>query len=132
MSAEFVEGVYYEEKILTGGLHEQVKYWVRKGEEGYVVVEYLKLSGTSTGMEADRFSPEVFGKRFNKIEEEKSSEPEKTAEEKTRDKHIQQGEIHMEKKEHFSAQFECKQAFKADKEHLGANFGGQGLPRRRR
>ena len=33
MSAEFVEGVYYEEKILTGGLHEQVKYWARMGED---------------------------------------------------------------------------------------------------
>ncbi len=123
MSAEFVEGVYYEEKILTGGLREQVKYWAREGEEGYIVVEYLKLSGASTGMEADRLSPEVFEKRFEKFEEEKSGEPEKTAKEKTHDKHIREGEIHLEKSEHFSAQFEYKQAIKIDKAHVGANFG---------
>ena len=41
---EFTEGVFHEEKILTGGLREEIKYWVRRDDEAYVL-EYLRLDG---------------------------------------------------------------------------------------
>jgi hypothetical protein len=76
---DFAECVFHEEKILTGGLRENIKYWVRKDGEAFVL-EYLRLDGASTGMEAERLSAEDFEKRFEKTPE-VAPEEEKTPEE---------------------------------------------------
>ena len=72
-------------------------------------------------MEAERISREKFDKRFQLDDEEK--EPEKTAEEMKIDKLVRQGEIHLEKEEFHSAQYEFGNAIKVDKSNVKANFG---------
>ncbi len=121
MAEDFTEGVYEEEKILTGGLRESIKYRVRRDEEAYVL-EYLKLDGASTGMEAERLSAADFEKRFEKSEE-TPPEEEKTPEERERDKRVREGEIHLEKEEYHSAEYEFQNALKHDGENVKASFG---------
>ncbi|MDA1000094.1 MAG: tetratricopeptide repeat protein [bacterium] len=121
MAEEKIEGIYYEEKTMTGGLHANVRYWAR--EDGDVVIlEYLKLTGTSTGMEAEKLTREAFEKRFTK-EESKEEEVKKTPEEEHASKLARQGQIHLEKKEYFSAQYEFQNALKVDGTHVQASFG---------
>jgi Tfp pilus assembly protein PilF len=130
VAENFVEGVFEEEKVLTGGLRESIKYWVKMDGEAYVL-EYLRLDGASTGMEAERLSEADFQKRFSKTEE-KEPEEEKTPEEEERDKLVRLGEIHMEKNEFHSAEYEFKNALKVDESSvkaslgLGQSFVGQG------
>ncbi len=121
VSEEFTEGVYHEEKVLTGGLREEIKYWVRREDEAYVL-EYLKLDGASTGMESERLSAEEFEKRFHKTPEPEPEE-ERSPEEKKQDKIVRQGEIHLEKEEFHSAEYEFQNALKLDENNVKANFG---------
>ncbi len=121
MSGDFVEGVYQEEKILTGGLNEDVKYWVKQVDDEFIL-EYLRLDGGSTGMEAECLTPEDFEKRFSKSEE-KEPEPEKTAEEIKTEKMVRQAEIHLEKNELHSAEYEFGNALKVDEKDVRASFG---------
>ncbi|MEE9274148.1 MAG: tetratricopeptide repeat protein [bacterium] len=116
-----IEGVFFEMKVLTGNLNEKIRYWAREEEDGTIVLEYLTLKDTSTGMEAERISREDFGKRFQVDEEEK--EPEKTPKEMKVHKLVRQGEIHLEKEEFHSAQYEFGNAIKVDKKNVKANFG---------
>ncbi len=123
MHDDFVEGVYHEEKILTGGLKEEIRYWAKRDkDEDEIVLEYLRLDGDSTGMEAERLSFEDFEKRFEKtaVEEKK---PEKSAEEIKRKKMVREGELHLERKEFHSAEFEFGNALKIDEKDVRANFG---------
>lgn len=130
MAEDFVEGVFEEEKVLTGGLRESIKYWVKMDGEAYIL-EYLRLDGASTGMEAERLSSADFEKRFSKTIVEEPEE-QKTPEEEKRDKLVRLGEIHMEKKEFHSAEYEFKNALKVDEKSvtaslgLGQSFVGQG------
>ncbi len=121
MSEDFVEGVYHEEKILTGGLKEEVKYWVKQDGDA-IILEFLRLDGASTGMEAERLSFENFEKRFIKsLVEEK--EPEKTPEERKREKLVREGELHLERKEFHSAEYEFGNVLKMDDKDVRANLG---------
>ncbi len=81
MAEDFTEGVCEEEKILTGGLRESIKYRVRRDEEAYVL-EYLKLDGASTGMESELLSAEDFEKRFHKTPEPEPGEEKSPEEER--------------------------------------------------
>lgn len=121
MSDEFVEGVYQEEKILTGGLKEEVKYWVKQEDDEFVL-EYLRLDGESTGMEAERLTPEDFEERFSKTEV-GEKEPEKSGEEIQREKMVREAELHLERKEFHSAEFEFGNALKIDEKDVRASFG---------
>lgn len=121
MTGEKIEGIYYEEKTMTGGLRENIRYWAREDGED-IVIEYLKLSGATTGMEAERMTREGFEKRFTKEEPQEEEEP-KTLEEKQAEKLARQGQIHMEKEEYFSAQYEFQNALKADSTHVEASLG---------
>ncbi|MFC1491170.1 hypothetical protein ACFLQ0_01090 [Nitrospinota bacterium] len=55
------------------GLLEEIQYGVRQ-DEGVIVLEFLGLGGTSTGMASGRFSPEEFEKRFSRPRGEKPGE----------------------------------------------------------
>jgi tetratricopeptide (TPR) repeat protein len=121
MPDDFVEGVYEEEKVLTGGLRESIKYWVKQDGEAFVL-EYLRLDGASTGMEAERLSAADFDKRFEKTQEPEPEE-EKSPEEAVQEKLVRQGEIHMEREEFHSAEYEFKNALKLNENNVKANFG---------
>ena len=103
MTDDFAEGVFHEEKILTGGLRENIKYWVRKDGEAFIL-EYLRLDGAMTGMEAERLTAEDFEKRFEKTPE-VAPEEEKTPEEIRQEKVVRQGEIHPYPRLHGRRQF---------------------------
>lgn len=130
MAEDFVEGVFEEEKVLTGGLRESIKYWVKMDGEAFIL-EYLRLDGASTGMQAERLSAANFEKRFSKTVVEEPEE-QKSPEEEKRDKLVRLGEIHMEKNEFHSAEYEFKNALKVDEKSvaatmgLGQSFVGQG------
>ncbi len=121
MPDDFVEGVYEEEKVLTGGLRESIKYWVKQDGEAFVL-EYLRLDGASTGMEAERLSVADFDKRFDKTQEPEPEE-EKSPEEVVQEKLVRQGEIHIEREEFHSAEYEFKNTLKLDENNVKANFG---------
>jgi len=127
---DFAEGVFHEEKILTGGLRENIKYWMRKDGEAFIL-EYLRLDGASTGMEAERLTAEDFEKRFEKTPE-VAPEEEKTPEEIRQEKVVRQGEIHLENKEFHSAEYEFENGLRINENNvratlgLGQSFSGQG------
>ncbi len=121
MPDDFVEGVYEEEKVLTGGLRESIKCWVKQDGEAFVL-EYLRLDGASTGMEAERFSVADFYKLFDKTLEPEPEE-EKSPEEVVQEKLVRQGEIHIEREEFHSAEYEFKNTLKLDENNVKANFG---------
>jgi len=124
LAGEKVEGIYYEEAVGGGGLQERVRYWARDSGEGQVVVEYLKADGTTTGMAAERVSREEFGRRFVKEEApKKKAEPPKSPKEQLRDRCVQEGKVHLERKEFHLAESEFKNALKLDEGHVEANYG---------
>lgn len=122
MFEDFIEGVYQEDKVLTGGLKEKVSYWAKRDNDD-IVIEYLRLDGRSTGMEAERLSPENFEKRFKIRVDAKNQEPAKSTEEVKREKIVREAEIHLEKKEYFSAEYEFGNALKLDERDVRANLG---------
>ena len=89
--------------------------------EAYVL-EYLRLDGASTGMEAEWLSAADFEKRFSKTVA-KEPEEKKSSEEEERDKLVRLGEIHMEKKEFPRAAYEFKNALNVDDKSVKASLG---------
>lgn len=73
MAEDFVESVFWEEKVLTGGLCKSIKYWVKMDGEAYIR-EYLRLDGASMGMEAEWLSSADFEKQFSKTVEKEPEE----------------------------------------------------------
>ncbi len=73
-------------------------------------------------MEAERLSAADFEKRFDKTPEAEPEE-ERTPEEVAQEKLVRQGEIHMERDEFHSAEYEFKNALKLDENNVKANLG---------
>lgn len=123
MAEKRIEGIYYEETILGGGVRRRIRYWAREESGGSVVIESLKPDGTSSGMAVERLTREAFEKRFTEEAAAPQSGPWKSAQEILCQQHVDDGYSHLERKEFHSAEHAFKAALGMDSGHVEAGFG---------
>lgn len=132
MASDVKEGIYFERKTMTQGTGHTAKdavndihYYVKPQEGGSLGLGIVDFQGKPTGVTVDTIETEDFHKRFKPCSEHECAfklrdmDPKKLKAEAK----VKQANMHLEKKEYLSAEFEFGNAIKLDEENVKANYG---------
>jgi tetratricopeptide (TPR) repeat protein len=132
MVSEATEGVYFERKTMTQGTGhtardavDDIHYYVKPQEDGNIGLGIVDFTGKPTGITVETIETEEFFKRFQPCTEHECAFKKRAMDPKklNAEAKVKQANMHLEKKEFLSAEFEFGNAIKLDEKNVKANYG---------
>lgn len=132
MSAEKIDGIYFERKVMTQGTGHTAKdatndihYYCRVIDEETVELGMVNFEGKPTGLAVDVLDMADFLKRMKPCSEHECEFKKRGMDPKKRkaEEKVKKANEHLDKKEYLSAEFEFGGAIKLDENNVKANYG---------